>query len=65
MPSFTGRRDPDQLRSQIWNGLARYQVPHTRTGERTATRESLARMPRPGFDSRRQKPRRARDGVRA
>ena len=63
MPSFTGRRDPDQLRSQIWNGLARYQVPHTRTADRTATRESLARMPAPGFDSRRQKPRRARDGV--
>jgi len=63
MPSFTGRRDPDQLRSQIWNGLARYQVPHTRTGERSATPEALARLPRPGFDSRRSRPNRARDGV--
>jgi TonB family protein len=62
-PSFTGRRDRDQLRSQIWNGLARYQVPHTRTAERSATPEELSRLPRPGFDHRQSRPERARDGA--
>jgi len=63
LPSFTGRRDRDQLRSQIWNGLARYQVPHQRTGETSSTPEELARLPQPGFDARKSRARRARDGA--
>jgi TonB family protein len=63
VPSFTGRRDRDQLRSQIWNGLARYQVPHLRTAEQTSTPESLARVPDAGFDGKRSRPRRARAGA--
>jgi TonB family protein len=62
-PAFTGRRDRDQLRSQIWNGLDRYQVPHQRTGETTSTPESLARLPRTGFDARKSKATRARTGA--
>jgi TonB family protein len=62
VPSFTGRRDRDQLRSQIWNGLARYQVPHLRNAASSSTPESLARMPKPGFEARRSRARRARAG---
>jgi TonB family protein len=63
VPSFTGRRDRDQLRSQIWNGLERYQVPHQQSGETSSTPEELARLPRPGFDARKSQARRARSGA--
>ena len=63
VPSFTGRRDRDQLRSQIWNGLDRYQVPHLRTGETSSTPEALARLPQPGFDARKSRASRARAGA--
>ena len=63
VPSFSGRRHHDQLRSQIWNGLDRYQVPHLRTGETSSTPEALARLPQPGFDARKSRARRARAGA--
>jgi TonB family protein len=65
VPSFSGRRDRDQLRSQIWNGLAAYQVPHRQNAERSSTPESLARLPETGFDSRKSRARRARAGAAA
>ena len=64
VPSFTGRRDRHQLRSQIWNGLERYQVPHQRTAETSSTPESLARLPVTGFDHRKSRAARARAGER-
>jgi TonB family protein len=63
LPSFTGRRDRDQLRSQIWNGLQRYQVPHQRNADKSSTPEALARLPKTGFDARQSRATRARDGA--
>jgi TonB family protein len=62
--SFTGRRDPDTLRVQLWSDPSRYQVPHRRTGDvrSSASPEWLARREQSGSGDREPR-RRARDGA--
>lgn len=62
--SFTGRRDPDTLRVQLWSDPSRYQVPHRRTGDArsSASPEWLARRALSGSGDREPR-RRAHDGA--
>jgi len=62
--SYTGRRDPDTLRVQLWSDPSRYLVPHKRTGDArtSASPEWLARREQSGYGDREAR-RRARDGA--
>ena len=61
VPGATGRLDPTELKSQLWNDPHRYQLARQRDASRASTPESLTRRPDPAFDARDSLPR-ARTG---
>jgi TonB family protein len=64
--SFSGRSDPDTLRTQFWTDPNRYLVPHRRNTDRSASSpEWIARRERSGYGAREPQPTRARAGAEA
>ena len=47
--SLTGRRDDEQLRVQLFNSTAGYQLQRIRTGDARTSREDVRATPNPGF----------------
>jgi TonB family protein len=61
--SFTGRRDTDTARAEVWNQHEGYRIARRQTADTQASPEAMSRDPRPRSSDRRSIPSLAREGT--
>jgi len=60
--NWTGRKDTEDLRSQMWNHPDRYQTPRQKTGHKVRSAEAIVRQPDPKYKPTTDRRKRSRDG---